>query len=67
VNPYELLSFVKQRVRPAATAAPTPSSVALNERLTGSPWGSLVKDGVNGVLRLLSLGDAMKASAVKAA
>ena len=59
VNPYELLSFVKQRVRPApavAAAGAPPSSVALNERLTASTWGSLVKGGVNGVLRLLSLG-----------
>lgn len=68
VNPYELARHLKQRVRPStapAEPAASTSSVALNERLSGSTWGALAKDGVNGVLRLLSLGDAMKASAVK--
>jgi SAM-dependent methyltransferase len=68
VNPFELARHLGQRVRPGtppSKPAASTSSVALNERLSGSAWGSLAKEGVNGVLRLLSLGDAMKASAVK--
>lgn len=64
VNPYELVNAVRRR--PAATApSRTETSYQLNETLSASRRGALVKAAANTLLSSSSLGDSVKVVAVR--
>jgi 2-polyprenyl-3-methyl-5-hydroxy-6-metoxy-1,4-benzoquinol methylase len=65
-NPHELLAALRPAQRDAAAAGRVQSSYQLNEALSTSRRGKLVKTILNGLLDITRLGDALKAVAERA-
>jgi SAM-dependent methyltransferase len=71
INPFELLSAARRRLRPGGGTSPSSapvsavSSAKLNEMAMSNPLTSLVKQAVNGALGVTGLGDTHKVFAEK--